>query len=410
MAADAYPSLEKVPPKPFAKALAVGEIAHRRRGARSRSCPPALAGLALTGFSGALLGMWWRTPGMHEEDSPRPTQQGTAIAKDVWMFGIGISLLLDAALTESPITGEQARADAKATIKADTKAAQRAAKRATKRARKGAESLSRLTRKSLTASRFARAPVGSRHVLPADGPRFPRSRRSTSIPTGSPSSTSRTSRHRRSANSPTGRSQRTRGPRRRKLDQLGVPVGGRVAVISQNSARLLTSFFGVSGWGRVLVPINFRLSRAEIQYIVGHSGAEVVYADPALKDTLDTLDVKHKFVLGEDDALYLPDTEPQRVGRSGRGRDRDDQLHVRHHRPSQGRATDAPQQLAQRDRVRPAHDDQRPRRLPAHAADVPRQRLGHAVRRHRRRRASTSCCARSTAPRSCAASTSTASR
>ncbi len=96
-----------------------------------------------------------------------------------------------------------------------------------------------------------------------------------------------------------------------RLDQLGVPVGGRVAVISQNSARLLTSFFGVSGWGRILVPINFRLSRAEIEYIVGHCGADVVYADPAVKDTLDALDVPHKFVLGEDDALYLPDTEPR---------------------------------------------------------------------------------------------------
>ena len=96
-----------------------------------------------------------------------------------------------------------------------------------------------------------------------------------------------------------------------KLDELGVPVGGRVAIVSQNSARLYTSFFGVSGWGRVLVPINFRLSRAEIQYIVGHSGAEVVYADPALKATLDTLDVKHKFTLGEDDSLYLPGVEPR---------------------------------------------------------------------------------------------------
>ena len=96
-----------------------------------------------------------------------------------------------------------------------------------------------------------------------------------------------------------------------RLDALGVPVGGRVAVISQNSARLLTSFFGVSGWGRVLVPINFRLSRAEIQYIVGHSGADVVYADPALKDTLASIDAPHTFVLGEDDDLYLNDTEPK---------------------------------------------------------------------------------------------------
>jgi fatty-acyl-CoA synthase len=96
-----------------------------------------------------------------------------------------------------------------------------------------------------------------------------------------------------------------------RLDQLGVAVGGRVAVISQNSARLLTSFFGISGWGRILVPINFRLSRAEIEYIVDHCGAQVVYADPALKDTLDALDVEHKFVLGDDDALYLRDVEPR---------------------------------------------------------------------------------------------------
>jgi acyl-CoA synthetase (AMP-forming)/AMP-acid ligase II len=96
-----------------------------------------------------------------------------------------------------------------------------------------------------------------------------------------------------------------------RLDQLGVPVGGRVAVISQNSARLFTSFFGVSGYGRVLVPINFRLVQAEIEYIVEHSGASVVFADPSRKDLLDALDVEHKFVLGEDDALYLPDTEPR---------------------------------------------------------------------------------------------------
>ena len=96
-----------------------------------------------------------------------------------------------------------------------------------------------------------------------------------------------------------------------KLDAIGVPVGGRVAIVSQNSARLFTSFFGVSGWGRVLVPVNFRLSLPEIEYIVGHSGAEVVYVDPSLKDKLDALDVPHKFVLGEDDDLYLPDTEPR---------------------------------------------------------------------------------------------------
>ena len=96
-----------------------------------------------------------------------------------------------------------------------------------------------------------------------------------------------------------------------RLDQLGVPPGGRVAIVSQNSARLLTSFFGVSGWGRVLVPINFRLARAEIDYIVRHSGASAVFADPALRDVLPGLDVPHKFVLGDDDALYARGAEPR---------------------------------------------------------------------------------------------------
>jgi len=96
-----------------------------------------------------------------------------------------------------------------------------------------------------------------------------------------------------------------------RLDQLGVPAGGRVAIVSQNSARLLTTFFGVSGWGRVLVPINFRLAQAEIDYIVRHSGASVVYADPAVRDVLPGLDVPHKFVLGDDDALYARGAEPR---------------------------------------------------------------------------------------------------
>ena len=59
------------------------------------------------------------------------------------------------------------------------------------------------------------------------------------------------------------------------------------------------------------MPINFRLSLPEIEYIVGHSGAQVVYADPELKDKLEALDVPHKFVLGEDDHLFLRDAEPE---------------------------------------------------------------------------------------------------
>src|SRR6478609_5281475 len=97
-----------------------------------------------------------------------------------------------------------------------------------------------------------------------------------------------------------------------KLDKLGLEVGDRVAIVSHNSARLLTAFFGVSGYGRVLVPVNFRLRPDEVQYIVEHSGARVLLIDPELADTLKDVDAEFKFVLGEPDSLDVaPDAEPR---------------------------------------------------------------------------------------------------
>src|SRR3954466_10651335 len=89
-----------------------------------------------------------------------------------------------------------------------------------------------------------------------------------------------------------------------RLDELGLEVGDRVAVVSHNSARLLTSFFGVSGFGRVLVPVNFRLRPDEVSYIVEHSGARVLLVDPELDDALKDVTAQHRFVLGEDDHLF----------------------------------------------------------------------------------------------------------
>jgi len=98
-----------------------------------------------------------------------------------------------------------------------------------------------------------------------------------------------------------------------KLDEMGIDRGERVAIVSQNSARLFIGFFGVSGFGRVYVPINFRLQADEIDFIVDHSGASVLLVDPELEGDLRGVDCKHKFVLGRDDAdLYLGGTEPQR--------------------------------------------------------------------------------------------------
>jgi acyl-CoA synthetase (AMP-forming)/AMP-acid ligase II len=97
------------------------------------------------------------------------------------------------------------------------------------------------------------------------------------------------------------------------LDRLGVGLGERVAVVSQNSARLLTAFWGVSAYGRVLVPVNFRLNVHEVKYIVEHSGASVVLLDPELDESMADVTAKHRFVLGaESDAeLYHFDAEPR---------------------------------------------------------------------------------------------------
>ena len=97
------------------------------------------------------------------------------------------------------------------------------------------------------------------------------------------------------------------------LDELGVGVGDRVAIVSQNAARLLVAFFGVCGSGRILVPVNFRLNRREVAYIVEHSGASVVWVDPELEDALGDLDVEHVFVLGrDDDRIFREGVTPQR--------------------------------------------------------------------------------------------------
>jgi len=89
------------------------------------------------------------------------------------------------------------------------------------------------------------------------------------------------------------------------LDELGVDVGERVAVVSQNAARLLELFYAVPASGRVLVPINFRLKLEEVEYIVEHSGATVLLGDPSLEE-LATVTAKHRFTLGaESDAALL---------------------------------------------------------------------------------------------------------
>ncbi len=172
-----------------------------------------------------------------------------------------------------------------------------------------------------------------------------------------------------------------------KLDELGLEVGDRVAVVSHNSARLLTSFFGVAGSGTgagagqlpapprrgVLHRRALRCPRA-VRRPRARRGALRRHRRAPLRARRRRRPVRRR-------GRRAPRLGARRV------RDRLHQLHLRHHGAPQGRADHAPQHLGQRRHLRHARGGHRPRRLPPHPADVPRQRLGDALRDDRAGRA-----------------------
>ena len=128
-AASTYPFLKDVPPATFAKALATGEIVI---GAALLTpfVPTAVAGAALTAFSGGLLGLYLNTPGMRKPGSLAPTQEGLSVAKDVWLLGIGVGLLTRGTIDRGP---QRVRKAAKTLAKANREVA-KATEKATRRA------------------------------------------------------------------------------------------------------------------------------------------------------------------------------------------------------------------------------------------------------------------------------------
>jgi hypothetical protein len=109
-ATTAYPEFEDTPPEKFASMLSTGEITV---GALLLTpvVPTAVAGLALTTFAGMLMRLYLKAPGLREEGSLQPTEQGTAIAKDVWMLAIGTALTIDG-LTDRRSKRRKAKAPA----------------------------------------------------------------------------------------------------------------------------------------------------------------------------------------------------------------------------------------------------------------------------------------------------------
>jgi hypothetical protein len=121
MASGAYPFLGNVDHKVFTRGLGIAETA-LGTALLLPIAPAGLVGAGLLAFSGGLLTMWYRTPGMRQEGSLRPTSQGIALAKDSWMMGIGASLLVDSIVGDASAHRAVSKAERKL-AKAEHKAA-----------------------------------------------------------------------------------------------------------------------------------------------------------------------------------------------------------------------------------------------------------------------------------------------
>ena len=182
-------------------------------------------------------------------------------------------------------------------------------------------------------------------------------------------------------------------PALRRDDRRAGPLGGaraRVAIVSPNAAKLLIALYAMTGSGRVLVPINFRLSPDEAQYIVDDAGAVAAARRPRAGRALRRR------------ARAAPHRPRRRAGRRA--------VRARRRRRCEwpAMAEDAPATLNYTSGTTAApkgvvltHRSHwlnatsvgwgfglgEGDRLPAHAADLPRQRLGPAAGHRGARRA-----------------------
>jgi hypothetical protein len=93
-ASGTYPFLRKLKARNFAQLLGGAEVA-LGTALMLPVVPSVIAGTGLAAFSCGLLGLYARTPGMRKPGTPLPTQEGIPLAKDIWMTGIALSLIID---------------------------------------------------------------------------------------------------------------------------------------------------------------------------------------------------------------------------------------------------------------------------------------------------------------------------
>ncbi len=85
------------------------------------------------------------------------------------------------------------------------------------------------------------------------------------------------------------------------LRAAGLRKGDRVATLLPNCPAMLEAHFGVPAAGGILVTVNTRLSSAEVEYILRHSGAGTLLLDAELAELVEPLDLSGIEVIRVDD-------------------------------------------------------------------------------------------------------------
>jgi len=69
------------------------------------------------------------------------------------------------------------------------------------------------------------------------------------------------------------------------IRRAGIVAGDRVAILARNSHAFMALRFAIARADAVLVPINFMLNAADVQYILEHSGARFLFVDATTLET-----------------------------------------------------------------------------------------------------------------------------
>jgi fatty-acyl-CoA synthase len=85
------------------------------------------------------------------------------------------------------------------------------------------------------------------------------------------------------------------------LRAAGIERGDRVATLLPNSPAMLEAHFGIPAAGAILVTVNTRLSSAEIEYILEHSGTKALLLDAELAPLVEPIDLSGIQVIRVDD-------------------------------------------------------------------------------------------------------------